>query len=57
MSESRVVRCESPIGTIEIEGSEAGVSGLNFVKAGRAKAERPRKGPPSGAFGRLPAPT
>jgi methylated-DNA-[protein]-cysteine S-methyltransferase len=49
MSESRVVRCESPIGTIEIEGSEAGVSGLNFVKAGRAKAERRRKGP-------LPAP-
>jgi methylated-DNA-[protein]-cysteine S-methyltransferase len=45
MPESRVVHHESPIGWIEIEGSEAGVSALNFVGSGRAKAERPGKGP------------
>jgi methylated-DNA-[protein]-cysteine S-methyltransferase len=49
MTDSRMIHYESPIGRIEIEGSEAGVSALNFVKAGRAKAERPSK--PS-----LPAP-
>jgi len=43
MPESRVVHHESPIGWIEIEGSEAGVSALNFVGSGSAKAERPRK--------------
>lgn len=40
MRDSLVVRYESPIGWIEIEGSEAGVSALNFVQAGRAKTDR-----------------
>ena len=45
MPDSRVVHCESPVGWIEIEGSQAGVSALSFVGAGRAKAGRPGKGP------------
>jgi methylated-DNA-[protein]-cysteine S-methyltransferase len=45
MTDSCVARYESPIGWIEIEGSEAGVSALNFVEAGKARAEKPRKGP------------
>jgi methylated-DNA-[protein]-cysteine S-methyltransferase len=45
MPERRAVHYESPIGWIEIEGSEAGVSALNFVGSGRAKAGRPGKGP------------
>ena len=44
-----MVHYESPIGTIEIEGSEAGVSALNFVEAGKARTGRPGKEP-------LPAP-
>ena len=49
MPESRVVHYESPIGWIEIEGSEAGVSALNFVESAGAKPDRAPKGP-------LPAP-
>ena len=45
MPDSRVVHYESPIGRIEIEGSEAGVSALNFVESGSANAARPGKGP------------
>ena len=45
MPDTRVVHYESPIGLIEIEGSEAGVSALNFVESGSAKAERPGKNP------------
>jgi methylated-DNA-[protein]-cysteine S-methyltransferase len=38
---------ESPIGTIEIVGTEAGVSGLNFVDIKEeAKARRPKGAPP-----------
>jgi methylated-DNA-[protein]-cysteine S-methyltransferase len=40
-----VVRYASPIGTIEIEGSEAGVSALNFVDAKSGRADRRAKGP------------
>jgi len=43
MTDSRVVHYESPIGWIEIEGSEAGVSALNFVEAGKAKTGRQEK--------------
>jgi len=49
MPDSRVIHHKSPIGWIEIKGSEAGVSALNFVESGSAKTERPGKGP-------LPAP-
>jgi methylated-DNA-[protein]-cysteine S-methyltransferase len=41
---------ESPIGWIEIEGSDAGVSALNFVEAGSAKPGRRGKKEP------IPAP-
>ncbi|NTU51161.1 MAG: methylated-DNA--[protein]-cysteine S-methyltransferase [Candidatus Aminicenantes bacterium] len=37
MPDSLVVHYESPIGWIEIEGSDAGVSALNFVRAGKTK--------------------
>jgi methylated-DNA-[protein]-cysteine S-methyltransferase len=38
---------ESPIGTIEIAGTEAGVSGLNFIDIKEeAKARRPKGAPP-----------
>ena len=40
---------ESPIGWIELEGSEAGVSALNFAKAGKARTGKRPKEP-------LPAP-
>jgi methylated-DNA-[protein]-cysteine S-methyltransferase len=40
---------ESPIGTIEITGTEAGVSGLNFVDIKEERSARAKKGP-------LPAP-
>jgi methylated-DNA-[protein]-cysteine S-methyltransferase len=43
---------ESPIGLIEIRGSEAGVSGLDFVKDERAGSLDPRASGP----GVLPAP-
>ena len=36
---------ESPIGSIEIKGSEAGVSALNFVEIGRAQSRRRRLQP------------
>lgn len=49
MPDSRVIHYKSPIGWIEIEGSEAGVRGLGFVKAGKAKNMRPGNTP-------LPAP-
>jgi methylated-DNA-[protein]-cysteine S-methyltransferase len=49
MPDSKVVHYESPIGWIEIGGSDAGVSALNFVDAERGKRHRPPKGP-------LPAP-
>ncbi len=39
---------ESPIGTIEIQGTEAGVSGLNFVDLKEEKAARRMKGSPPG---------
>jgi len=39
---------ESPIGTIEIQGTEAGVSGLNFVDIKEEKAARRLKGSPPG---------
>jgi len=45
MLDRRAVHYESPIGWIEIEGSEGGVSALNFVESRSAKAERPGKGP------------
>jgi methylated-DNA-[protein]-cysteine S-methyltransferase len=45
MPDSLVVLYESPIGWIEIEGSDAGVSALNFVDAKRGKRHRPPKGP------------
>jgi len=45
MPDSRVIHHKSPIGWIEIKGSEAGVSALNFVESGSAKTERPGKGP------------
>lgn len=37
---------ESPIGTIEIAGTEAGVSGLNFVDVREERTVRRKKGPP-----------
>ena len=40
-----VAHYESPIGRIEIEGSDAGVSALNFLEAGSAKPGRRGKGP------------
>ena len=40
-----VAHYRSPIGLIEIEGSERGVSALNFVEAKRAKAKRLGRGP------------
>lgn len=40
---------ESPIGTIEIQGTEVGVSGLNFVDIKGEKAARRLKGSPPGA--------
>jgi methylated-DNA-[protein]-cysteine S-methyltransferase len=40
---------ESPIGTIEITGTEAGISGLNFVDIKEERSARAKKGP-------LPAP-
>jgi methylated-DNA-[protein]-cysteine S-methyltransferase len=49
MPESRAVRFESPIGFLEIEGGEAGVSAINFVAAGSPRTGRGGKGP-------LPAP-
>ncbi len=39
---------ESPIGTIEIQGTEAGVCGLNFVDIKEEKAARRLKGSPPG---------
>ncbi len=39
---------ESPIGTIEIQGTEAGVSGLDFVDIKEEKAARRLKGSPPG---------
>jgi methylated-DNA-[protein]-cysteine S-methyltransferase len=39
---------ESPIGTIEIAGTEAGVSGLNFVDIKEERSVRLKKGPPPG---------
>jgi len=45
MPDSPAIHYKSPIGWIEIEGSEAGVSALNFVESGSAKAEGPGKGP------------
>src|SRR5512137_54740 len=39
---------ESPIGTIEIQGTEEGVSGLNFVDLKEEKTARRRKGAPPG---------
>jgi len=36
---------ESPIGLIEIEGSEAGISALSFVEARSAQSKRRGKGP------------
>jgi methylated-DNA-[protein]-cysteine S-methyltransferase len=39
---------ESPIGTIEIQGTEAGVSGLNFVDIKEEKTARRLKGAPPG---------
>ncbi len=47
--EADVVFYESPIGWIEIRGSEAGLSFLEFVDAGSARRGRRTKGP-------LPAP-
>ncbi|MGB8959952.1 MAG: methylated-DNA--[protein]-cysteine S-methyltransferase [Candidatus Aminicenantales bacterium] len=40
---------ESPIGTIEIQGTEVGVSGLNFVDIKEEKAAPRLKGSPPGA--------
>jgi methylated-DNA-[protein]-cysteine S-methyltransferase len=40
-----VTHYRSPIGLVEIEGSERGISTLNFVEAKKAKAERPGWGP------------
>jgi len=40
-----VARYRSRIGLIEIEGSDRGVSALNFVEAGKAEAGRPGRGP------------
>lgn len=37
---------ESPIGTIEITGTEAGVSSLNFVDIKEERSARLKKGPP-----------
>jgi methylated-DNA-[protein]-cysteine S-methyltransferase len=42
------LRYESPIGTIEIVGTEAGVSGLNFVDIKEEKTARRTKGAPPG---------
>lgn len=42
------VRYESPIGTIEIVGTEAGVSSLNFVDIKEEKTGRRTKGAPPG---------
>jgi methylated-DNA-[protein]-cysteine S-methyltransferase len=39
---------ESPIGTIEIQGTEAGVSGLDFVDIKEEKTARRLKGSPPG---------
>jgi len=39
---------ESPIGTIEIQGTEAGVSGLDFIDIKEEKAARRMKGSPPG---------
>jgi methylated-DNA-[protein]-cysteine S-methyltransferase len=48
MPATRVAFCESPIGFLEIKGSDAGVSAVNFVDA-----RGPRSG--RGGEGRLPA--
>jgi methylated-DNA-[protein]-cysteine S-methyltransferase len=40
MSETRVTYCESPIGLVEIKGSEAGVAELSFVAARDPRAGR-----------------
>jgi methylated-DNA-[protein]-cysteine S-methyltransferase len=44
MADSRAVHYESPIGMIEIVGSEAGVSALNFVEATKTPTRRPERG-------------
>jgi methylated-DNA-[protein]-cysteine S-methyltransferase len=49
MSDTRLTTYESPIGFIEIEGSEAGVSALTFVDGRSAQPKRRGKSP-------LPAP-
>jgi len=48
-SDAYTARYESPIGTIEVVGTDAGVSGLNFVDVKEEKSGRR-------ASGRLPAP-
>jgi methylated-DNA-[protein]-cysteine S-methyltransferase len=49
MTDSRVVHYKSPIGTIEITGTDAGISSLTFVDITEERSARVKKGP-------LPAP-